>query len=71
MKKAFLIICFIPLTFLGQNTSHSIKTELQQLNEALFSEYALKHNTAPLNKTATDDFVLIAAPGMIENKHKQ
>tara|TARA_R100000306_G_C4312572_1_gene110982 strand:+ start:331 stop:681 length:351 start_codon:yes stop_codon:yes gene_type:complete len=41
---------------------------LKQLNEYLFTEYALNKNTEPFEETATDDFILIAAPGNIENK---
>ena len=68
MKNLLIILLIIPFTTFGQNSTDNQKTELKTLNEYLFSEYALKKNTKPLTETATEDFILIAAPGMIENK---
>tara|TARA_R110000868_G_scaffold390234_1_gene659806 strand:- start:31 stop:471 length:441 start_codon:yes stop_codon:yes gene_type:complete len=71
MKNLLFILLIIPLAIFGQDSDENQKMELKELkelNEYLFSEYTLKKNTKPLNETATDDFILIAAPGMIENK---
>lgn len=68
MKNLLIILLIIPFAIFGQDSDENQKLELKELNEYLFSEYALKKNTKPLNETATDDFILIAAPGMIENK---
>ncbi len=68
MKNLLIILLIIPFAIFGQDSDESQKTELKELNEYLFSEYALKNNPKPLNETATDDFILIAAPGVIENK---
>tara|TARA_R110002050_G_scaffold109796_3_gene221141 strand:- start:12639 stop:13070 length:432 start_codon:yes stop_codon:yes gene_type:complete len=68
MKNLLFILLIIPLAIFGQDSDENQKMELIELNEYLFSEYTLKKNTKPLNETATDDFILIAAPGMMENK---
>ena len=68
MKKALFGLLFIPLAMLGQQSTNYQEMGLEELNAYLFTEYALHKNTLPLNEVATDDFVLIAAPGMIENK---
>ncbi|WP_299210839.1 nuclear transport factor 2 family protein [uncultured Dokdonia sp.] len=68
MKKVLIALLMIPMILLGQNADTIQEMELEKLNEYLFTEYALHKNTKPLNEVATEDFVLIAAPGMIENK---
>lgn len=68
MKNVLLILLVIPMALLGQNSKDTQKMGLEELNAYLFSEYAINQNTNPLNEVATEDFVLIAAPGMIENK---
>lgn len=68
MKNKLLIILILPLLAFGQNSKDLQQMSLAELNEYLFVEMALNKNTEPLNKTATDDFILIAAPGMLENK---
>ena len=68
MKIALFGLLFIPLTILGQQSKNYQEMGLEELNAYLFTEYALNKNTQPLNEVATDNFVLIAAPGMIENK---
>jgi ketosteroid isomerase-like protein len=68
MKNLLIILLLIPFVIFGQDSDENQKMELKTLNEYLFSEYALKKNTKPLNEIATDDFILIAAPGIIENK---
>jgi|GEM_PF-3614440 len=68
MKNLLIILLIVPITLFGQNADENPEMELEKLNEYLFTEYALKKNTDPLNEIATDDFILIAAPGMIENK---
>jgi hypothetical protein len=68
MKILLLTLLFIPLAMLGQQSTNYQEMGLEELNAYLFTEYALHKNTLPLNEVATDDFVLIAAPGMIENK---
>ena len=68
MKKLLITLLVIPMTIFGQNAASIQEMGLEELNEYLFSEYALKKNTKPLSEVATEDFVLIAAPGMIENK---
>ena len=70
MKYVLILLLTIPLTIIGQNSMANQEMGLEELNEYLFSEYALKKNTKPLQEIATDDFVLIAAPGMIENKEQ-
>ena len=68
MKNLLIVLLTIPMTLFGQNSDNNQEMGLEELNEYLFSEYALKKNTQPLSDIATDDFVLIAAPGMLENK---
>ncbi len=68
MKNLLIVLLIIPLTIFGQDSDENQKMRLKELNEYLFSEYALNKNTKPLHEIATDDFILIAAPGMIENK---
>jgi hypothetical protein len=68
MKKLLIVLVVIPMILFGQNAGDVQEMGLEELNEYLFSEYALNKNTKPLNEVATEDFVLIAAPGMIENK---
>ncbi|MCP9199988.1 nuclear transport factor 2 family protein [Gramella sp. GC03-9] len=68
MKKIFLILLFFPSLIFSQSSNDLKQMSLAELNDYLFTEMALNKNTEPLNKIATDDFVLIAAPGMIENK---
>ena len=68
MKKLLIALLVIPMTIFGQNAASIQEMGLEELNEYLFSEYALHKNTKPLSEVATEDFVLIAAPGMIENK---
>ena len=70
MKYLLILLITIPLTIIGQNSNANHEMELEELNKYLFSEYALNKNTKPLHEIATDDFVLIAAPGMIENKEQ-
>ena len=69
MKKLLIALLVIPMTIFGQDAADIQEMGLEELNEYLFSEYALNKNTKPLNEVATEDFVLIAAPGMIENKN--
>ena len=68
MKNLLIVLLTIPMTLFGQNLVSNQEMGLEELNEYLFSEYALKKNTKPLSDIATEDFVLIAAPGMLENK---
>ena len=68
MKNLLIVLLTIPMTLFGQNLDSNQEMGLEELNEYLFSEYALKKNTKPLSDIATEDFVLIAAPGMLENK---
>lgn len=70
MKKLLIALFILPMMLFGQNTDQvqEMELELENLNKYLFTEYALNKNTKPLNEIATEDFVLIAAPGMIENK---
>ncbi len=68
MKNVLLTLIVIPMVILGQNVTDTQKMGLQELNEHLLTEYALNKNTKPLSDVATEDFILIAAPGMIENK---
>lgn len=68
MKNLLIVLLTIPMTMFGQNSDSNQEMGLKELNEYLFSEYALKKNTKPLSDIATEDFVLIAAPGMLENK---
>lgn len=68
MKNILTLLLLIPIGLLGQNSNATQKMSLEQLNEYVFTEYALKKNIQPLQDIATDDFILIAAPGMIENK---
>ena len=68
MKNLLIILITIPLIMSGQNSDSNQEMGLEELNEYLFTEYALKKNTKPLSNIATEDFVLIAAPGMLENK---
>ena len=68
MKNLLIVLLAIPMTIFGQNSDSNQEMGLEELNEYLFLEYALKKNTKPLSDIATEDFVLIAAPGMIENK---
>jgi hypothetical protein len=68
MIRKLIILLIIPLFSFGQNETE--KQELVGLNEYLFKEYVLKHNTHPLKETATEDFILIAAPGILENKQQ-
>ena len=59
------------MLFFGQTSSENQEIELlEELNEFLFTEYTLNKNTKPLSEIATDDFILIAAPGMIETKQQ-
>jgi len=68
MKHILILLLAFPLAVIGQESNGSQQDDLVRLNEYLFKEYALKHNTKPLDETATDDFILIAAPGLVENK---
>lgn len=68
MKSLIVLLAILPMVVFSQST-HT-KKELQELNEYLFSEYALHKNTQPLADVATEDFVLIAAPGMVETKQQ-
>jgi len=70
MKTLLFIFLTIPLLLLGQNSKNNQELELEKLNEFLFTEYVLNKNTEPLNQIATDNFTLIAAPGMIETKQQ-
>ena len=70
MKKVLLILLVIPVLILGQNSADTHKMGLEELNAYILTEYALHKNTKPLNDIATEDFVLIAAPGMLENKQQ-
>lgn len=67
MKLLFLLF-LIPFSIFGQSTNDQQEDDLLKLNEYLFKEYILNKNTQPIEEIATEDFVLIAAPGMIENK---
>lgn len=58
----------MPIVCFGQGANEHNEGDLVKLNEYLFTEYALKHNIKPLEETATEDFVLVAAPGLVENK---
>ena len=55
---------------LGQSPDNIQEMELEELNEFLFTEYSLNKNTKPLSQIATEDFILVAAPGIIENKQQ-
>jgi len=68
MKKLLIALLIIPITSFAQTEASNQDMELEELNAYLFTEYALNKNTKPLSNIATEDFVLIAAPGMIENK---
>ena len=68
MKKLLIALLLIPTTSFAQNEASSQELELESLNAYLLTEYALNKNTKPLNDIATEDFVLINAPGMLENK---
>jgi hypothetical protein len=70
MKKVLLILFTLPIVILAQNATDTQKMGLEELNEYILTEYALNQNTKPLSDVATEDFVLIAAPGMIENKQR-
>ena len=65
MKNLLIIIVVLPFAVSGQGSQ---ETELVKLNEHLFSEYVLNKNTQTFSEYAKDDFVLIAAPGMLEDK---
>ena len=70
MKRILIILLLVPLFGISQGKVNLEKMSLSELNEYLFIEYALNKNTDPLNEVATEDFVLIAAPGMIETKEQ-
>lgn len=63
-----IILCIAPWVTFGQGKDQNPEKELRELNEFIISEYVLNKNTEPLNEFAIEDFILIAAPGMIENK---
>lgn len=68
MKSLLLCLLVFPMIIIAQGSDDNQEKELIELNKYLFTEYSLNKNTVPLSETATDDFLLIAAPGMIENK---
>ena len=68
MKNILFIMFLMPLTFFGQDSNEKQKSELIELDKYLFTEYAINKNTDPLDEIATDDFILIAAPGILESK---
>lgn len=68
MRNLLFILFVIPVAIFGQDKDNHQEMGLEELNEFLFSEYVLKKNTKPLNDIAAEDFVLIAAPGIIESK---
>ncbi|GAB5472648.1 MAG: hypothetical protein Mars2KO_07470 [Maribacter sp.] len=70
MKNILITLLAIPTIILGQTPQNILELGLEEINEYLFTEYALNKNTQPLSEIATDDFMLIAAPGMIENKDR-
>lgn len=70
MKNILITLLAIPTIILGQTPQNIQELGLEEINEYLFTEYALNRNTQPLSEIATDDFMLIAAPGMIENKDR-
>ncbi|MGS2727206.1 nuclear transport factor 2 family protein [Psychroserpens sp. BH13MA-6] len=70
MKSILLIVLLVPIFGFSQDKVNLEKMSLSELNEYLFIEYTLNKNTEPLNTVATEDFVLIAAPGMIETKEQ-
>ncbi len=70
MKNILITLLAIPTIILGQTPQNIQELGLEEINEYLFTEYALNKNTQPLSEIATDDFMLIAAPGMIENKDR-
>lgn len=68
MKNLLIILFIVPFLVFGQSSKDNQANELEKLNEYLFTEYVLKKNTQPINEIAKEDFILIAAPGMIESK---
>ena len=68
MRKLLIALLLIPITSFAQSETSSVDMELETLNTYLLTEYALNKNTKPLSDIATEDFVLINVPGMLENK---
>jgi len=68
MKYILIVLFTVPCSLFGQDSTSLDNLELEKLNDFIFSEYILSHNVAPLEEYASDDFVLVAAPGILETK---
>lgn len=68
MKAFLLCLLLFPNGILAQDTYTIEEQTLITLNEHLYTSYILDHNTEPLEKTACDDFKLIAGIGIVETK---
>lgn len=70
MKNLLIIALIAPFLLFGQSSKDNQGGELERLNAYLFTEYVLNKNTQPIAETANKDFILIAAPGIIESKEQ-
>ncbi|MUP47417.1 nuclear transport factor 2 family protein [Gramella sp. BOM4] len=70
MKQYLIVLLFFPWLGVGQESEDFKQMDLAELNEYLFVEMALNKNTEALKNIATDDYIFIGAPGIIEDKQQ-
>jgi len=68
--KYLILILFLPISLFSQDNEKYNQQELDliELNESIYREYVINHNTDFFNKEVNHDFVLVAAIGHLENK---
>jgi len=70
--KIVITFLLLPLLLFSQKSDpkSSIESDLIALNEAIYKEYVLNHDTNFFDRKVLDDFILVAAIGHAENKEQ-